>query len=130
MSRNNQPQPVPEGAAGTERSEVEAAPSGRRGAPGGRSVEDKVSAIRELLSGKATVDQLALRFGVKSETIEGWRQEAMAAIDLAFRKGPSPEERALARQYGALQKAFTDLAIRHELATRYIESHPQKPRKS
>lgn len=123
-------QPVPEGAAGTERSEVEAAPSGRRGAPGRRSADDKVAAIRELLSGKASVDQLALRFGVRSETIEGWREEALAAIDQAFRKGPSQEERALARQYGALQKAFTDLAIRHELATRYIESHPRKPRKS
>lgn len=129
MSRSKQQQ-VPEGADGTERSEVEAAPSGRRGQPGRRTVEDKVSAIRELMAGKATVDQLALRFGVRPETIEGWREEAMGAIELAFRKGPSPEERALAKQFGALQKAFTDLAIRHELATRYIESHPRKPGKS
>lgn len=129
MSRSNHQQ-VPEGADGTERSEVESAPSGRRGQPGRRSVEDKVAAIRELMAGRATVDQLALRFGVRAETIEGWRAEAMGAIEQAFRKGPSPEERALAKQYGALQKAFTDLAIRHELATRYIESHPRKPRKS
>ena len=79
MSRNK-PQPLPEGAAGTERSEVEAAPSGLRGAPGRRSVEDKVSAIRELLSGKATVDQLALRFGVKPETVEAFMKSQMNRI--------------------------------------------------
>ena len=120
----------PEGAGETERSGVEPAPSGLRGLPGRRSVEDKVEAIQELMAGKAGVDQLAMRFGVRPETIEGWREEALAAIENAFRKGASPEERALAKQYGALQKAFTDLAIRHELVTRALKDRPSGPRRS
>jgi transposase-like protein len=55
-----------------------------RGRPGRRSVEDRRSAVMELLSGKASVDQLARRYGVKPETIEGWCEEAVEAIDEAL----------------------------------------------
>ena len=58
-----------------------------RGRPGRRSVEDRRSAVMELLSGKASVDLLARRYGVKPETIEGWREEAVGAIDEALRRG-------------------------------------------
>ena len=44
-----------------------------RGRPGRRSAEDRRLAVLELLSDKATVDQLARRYGVTSETVEGWR---------------------------------------------------------
>jgi transposase-like protein len=47
-------------------------------------VEDRRSAVMELLSGKASVDPLARRYGVKPETIEGWREEAVGAIDEAL----------------------------------------------
>ena len=36
-----------------------------RGQPGRRSVEDRRWAVLELLSGKASVDQVATRYGVK-----------------------------------------------------------------
>ena len=54
---------------GTERSEVEIVDGALRGRPGRRTGDERTRAVLELLSGKATVDQLALRFGVQSETI-------------------------------------------------------------
>lgn len=89
-----------------------------------------MEAIRELLAGKASVDPLAMRFGVHPSTIEKWREEALTAIADAFRKGPSPEERAFQKEYHALQRAFTDLAIRHELVTRALKDRPSRPGKS
>lgn len=118
-----------EAGAEAERSAAEA-PASRRGMPGRRSAEDKAEAVKALLMGKASVDQLAARFGVHPSTVEGWREEALAAIDSAFRRGPSPEERALQKEHRALQRAFTDLAIRAELMERYVKSHPLRPRRS
>ena len=40
-------------------------PDVRRGRPGRRSAEDRRDAVLQLLSGKATVDQLAMRYGVR-----------------------------------------------------------------
>jgi transposase-like protein len=45
-------------------------------------VDDRTEAILELLSGKATVEQLALRFGVHAETVEKWREVALAGAEL------------------------------------------------
>jgi transposase-like protein len=119
-----------EAEAGAERSEAEASASARRGVPGRRSAEDKAEAVKALLMGRASVDQLAKRFAVQPSTVEKWREEALAAIDAAFRHGPSPEERALQKEHRALQRAFTDLAIRTELMERYVKSHPLRPRRS
>ena len=72
-----------EGAAGSgaERSEAEdPAGAGWRGRPGRRSAEDRTLAVMDLLSGKATADQLASRFGVHSEVIEKWRALAIDAV--------------------------------------------------
>src|SRR5689334_6611589 len=67
---------------------------GGRGRPGRRSAEDRREAVLQLLSGKATVDQLARRFGVLPSTIEHWRSDALEAIDRSMRQGSgrSPEE--------------------------------------
>lgn len=62
---------------GAERSEAEVSADERRGRPGRRSVEDRASAVLELLSGKAGVDELARRFGVHPSTVEKWRQDAL-----------------------------------------------------
>ena len=51
-----------------------------RGRPGRRSAADREEAVLELMSGKASVDQLARRFGVQPETIEGWRAEALEGM--------------------------------------------------
>jgi hypothetical protein len=48
-----------------------------------------------LLGGKATVDQVAMWFGVLPETVEGWRDDALAGIDQALRQGTTKSAREL-----------------------------------
>ncbi len=72
-----------------------AAPENVRGRPGRRSAEDRRRAVLELLGGKATVDQVAMRFGVLPQTVEGWREEALAGIDAALRQGTGKSAREL-----------------------------------
>lgn len=116
----------------TERSEVQEPAGVRRGRPGRRSAEERRQAVLELLSGKATVDQLAFRFGVKPETIEGWREVAVDGIGEAMRQGTgkSARERELEKKLRSLERAFTDLAIRNELAERALSERPTRPGKS
>ena len=59
----------------------------QRGRPGRRSVAERQEAVMALMAGKATVDQLALRYGVKPATIEGWRQQALSGVEQALRQG-------------------------------------------
>lgn len=62
--------------------------------PERRSVEDRQQAVLELLGGKATVDQVARRRGVKPETVEGSRAEAREGMrESLSRAGESPQER-------------------------------------
>ncbi len=49
----------------------------------------------ELLGGKATVDQVAMRFGVLPQTVEGWREDALAGIDAALKQGTGKSAREL-----------------------------------
>ena len=63
-----------------EQKDREVVEGAQRGRPGRRSVEERTQAALGLLEGKATVDQLARRFGVRGETIEGWRDDAMGGI--------------------------------------------------
>ena len=75
---------------------VEAAPPENvRGRPGRRSAEDRRRAVLELLGGKATVDQVAMRFGVLPQTVEGWREDALAGIDAALKQGTGKSAREL-----------------------------------
>ncbi len=106
-------------------------PGVQRGRPGRRTAEDRTTAVVELLSGKASVDTLARGFGVTPETIEKWREEALAGLAEAMRRGAkSPRERELERELASLQKAFTDLAVRHELVNRALKDRPSKPGRS
>ncbi len=103
-----------------------------RGRPGRRTAEDREKAVLDLLSGKASVDQLARRYGVQPATVEGWRDEAIAALGAAMRRGSakSPKERELEKKLSTLEKAFTDLAIRHELLQNALASRPSRPGRS
>jgi len=85
------------GVAGSEaqRSEAKDPAEARRGRPGRRSVDDRTEAIVELLSGKATVDQLAFRFGVHAKTVERWREVALAGIEQSMRQGSGKTKREL-----------------------------------
>ena len=117
---------------GTERSEVEIVDGARRGRPGRRTGDERTRAVLELLSGKATVDQLALRFGVQAETIERWRTLAMESVAAGLRQGTarSAYELDLEKQFDNLKEAFTDLAIRHELVQKALKDRPSGPGRS
>jgi transposase-like protein len=117
---------------GAERSEAEALDGAVRGRPGRRSAEDRRQAVLELLSGKATVDQLARRFGVHAATVESWREQAMEGIGEALRQGTgkSARELELERDLASLEKAFTHLAIKHELVERALKDRPSRPGRS
>ncbi len=118
--------------SGAERSEAQDPAGARRGRPGRRSVEDRTEAIVELLSGKATVDQLAFRFGVHRKTVERWREVALEGIEQSMRQGSGKTKREmdLERKLRGLERAFTDLAIRHELVERALSERPTRPGKS
>lgn len=103
----------------------------RRGRPGRRSTEDRTQAVLELLSGKATVDQLAFRFGVQASTVQRWREVALEAVEAALRQGSSKTalELELEKKLRSLEKAFTDLAIRHEIREKALSQRPTRPGK-
>jgi transposase-like protein len=122
------------GGAGSEAERSEAMdPAGvRRGRPGRRSVDERTVAIVELLFGKATVDQVAFRFGVHAKTVEKWREVALEGIERSMRQGSgkSKREKELVRKLRILERGFTDLAIRHELVERDLSERPTRPGKS
>ena len=117
--------------AGAERSEAEGSDALRRGRPGRRTADERTQAVLQLLSGKASVDQLALRFGVQAETIERWRAQALEGIEGALRTGNvhSEREQTLSRELETLEKAFTRLAMKHELVERALRERPSRPEK-
>ena len=118
--------------SGAERSEAQDPAGVHRGRPGRRIVDERSQAVLELLSGKATVDQLAFRFGVRPETVEGWRDIALEGVGQAMRRGTgkSAREIELEKKLKSLERAFTDLAIRHELVERALVERPTRPGKS
>jgi transposase-like protein len=117
------------GEAGAERSEAEGSPDARRGRPGRRSVDERTQAVLDLFAGKATVDQLARRFGVQASTVERWREQALGGVEEALRQGSgkSRRELELERERDSLEKAFTHLAIKHELVERALRERPSGP---
>ena len=130
QSRNRRESASPRGEA--ERSEAQALGDAVRGRPGRRSAEERTEAVLELLSGKASVDQIARRFGVRAGTVEGWREQAMEGIAEALRQGSgkSSRELQLEKDMGSLEKAFTHLAIKHELVERALKDRPSRPGRS
>jgi transposase-like protein len=107
-----------------------------RGRPGRRSAADREEAVLELMAGKASVDQLARRFGVLPETIEGWRTEALNGMREAMRRGTGRSEREteLERENRLLRETVTESAISQALLKRALEeerkSRPTVPARS
>ena len=64
----------------------------RRGRPGRRSADERTTAVVEFLSGKATADQLAFRFGVQPSTVLRWRDLALEAVEATMRQGSGVNE--------------------------------------
>ena len=117
---------------GAERSAAEATVGVIRDRPGRRSAQDCTQAVVELLSGKASVDQVARRFVVQPATGEKWRQIAVESIAVGLRQGTakSGDELELEKQVPSLERAFTDLAIGHELVRRALKDRPTPPGRS
>lgn len=86
----------------------------------------------DLLGGKATVEQLARRYGVLPETVEGWRAEAVTAMEDALRRGDGKTERELEleRENALLREAVTQGTIQVALLQREISARPFKHGKS
>lgn len=84
-----------------------------RARPGRRTVDERQQAVLELFAGKATVDQIARRLGVHATTVEGWRQDALAGVEQALRRGSgkSVSETQLERDKRDLEKVVTQLSI-------------------
>jgi len=103
-----------------------------RGRPGRRTTEDRTQAVLELLSGKASVDQIASRFGVQAATVAKWREEALAAVEAAMRRGTSksPQEVELQRKLDVMEKALTRVVMKNELIERALNEFPTLPGRS
>lgn len=88
-----------------------------RGRPGRRTVEERQQAVLDLLAGKASADQVARRLGVLPTTVEGWRQDALAGVAEALRRGSgkTERERELERTIEKLRHVVTETAIEKEL---------------
>jgi len=94
-----------------------------RARPGRRSVEERQQAVLELMAGKATVDQLARRLGVHASTVEGWRQDALAGMEEALRRGngKTPREAELEKKADQLERVVTKLSIQKCLLEQALE---------
>jgi hypothetical protein len=64
--------------------------------------------------------------------VEGWREIALEGIGQAMRQGTGKSARELEveKKLKSLERAFTDLAIRHELVERFLAERPTRPGKS
>ena len=112
VNQGSQGQPALGGAAPPEAS-VSDEGADVRARPGRRTVEERQSAVLELLSGKATVDQIARRLGVHASTVEGWRTDALGGIEEALRRGSgkTSAELELERKNTQLESFVTRLSI-------------------
>lgn len=98
-----------------------------RGRPGRRSTQERLNAVLEILAGKATIDQVAVQFGVRPSTVEEWRQDAMGGVEAALRRGSgkSPRELELERELKKIREAFTETSIEAALLKRALEQERQ-----
>ena len=103
-----------------------------RGRPGRRTVAARREAVLKLLSGRASVDQVARQYGVLSETVEGWRDAALAGIEqaLVIGDGRTQRERELERQVKELKDALGDAMVERAVAIRAVEEWKQQTRPS
>ena len=102
-----------------------------RARPGRRTAEERKEAVLALLAGKATVDELARRYGVYPATVEGWREEAVKAVEATFRKNTkSTRETELEKENRTLRDALTESSIQVALLKRANESRPSLPARS
>ena len=104
--------------------------------PGRRSVQERQEAVLELLAGKATVEQLATRLSVLPETIESWREEALAGMHSALAGGAAvrPPDPGVEKENVQLKRVVTKLVMQKELLENALEveraKRPTRPGRS
>lgn len=88
-------------------------PEVRRGRPGRRPVAERSEAVLALLSGKASVDQLATKYVVLPSTVGGWREAALKAISTALLQGDgrTEKERRLETEVSDLKEALGRVSV-------------------
>jgi transposase-like protein len=108
-----------------------------RGRPGRRSAAERREAVMALLSGKSSADQLARQYGVHADTVLGWRDAAVSAIEEAMVTGggESSRERALEREVTQLRSALAQATLERSIAMQGVEewkraSRPSRPARS
>ncbi|MBX3246511.1 MAG: transposase [Myxococcales bacterium] len=108
----------------------------QRGRPGRRSAAERSEAVRLLLSGKASVEQLAQKYAVSQETIESWRAQGLEALDTSFRttSGSSAKQKELERELAQMKSALTRAVMEKELLQQALDieraKRPTGPRRS
>ena len=108
-----------------------------RGRPGRRSAAERREAVMALLSGKSSADQLARQYGVHADTVLGWRDAAVSAIEeaMVIGAGESSRERALEREVAQLRSALAQATLERAIAMQGVEewkraSRPSRPARS
>jgi len=108
-----------------------------RGRPGRRTSAEKREAVLSILGGRASVDQMARRYGVHSETVVAWRDAGLLAIEQAMAQGsgPTPRERELQAENEKLKLAVQTLSVERALAVQAIDEwkrqgNPSRPARS
>lgn len=103
-----------------------------RGRPGRRTGAERAEAVLALLSGKASVDEVARRYGVLASTVEGWRQAAIEAVGAAMRQGSgkTAHELELEKECKQLRAVVSDLSISKALMERALKEFPSRPARS
>src|SRR5437867_10294361 len=99
-----------------------------RGRPGRRTVAERADAVLSVLAGKASVDEVARRYGVLPATVEGWRQAAVEAVSSAMRQGSAKtaQELALEKECRELRAVVSDLSISKALLERALKEFPSR----
>lgn len=107
-----------------------------RGRPGRRSSAERIDAVRSLLSGKASIEQLSQKYAVSQETIESWRAQGLEALEAGLQSGPSQssKEKELERELAQMRAALTRTVMEKELLQQALDierdKRPTVPRRS
>ncbi len=99
-----------------------------RGRPGRRSAAERTEAVRALLSGKASVEQLSQKYAVSQETIESWRAQGLEALEHGLRNGAAESggEREARRELDQVKAALTRAVMEKELLQQALELERRK----
>ena len=106
-----------------------------RGRPGRHSAAERLEAVRALLAGSASIEQLSRKYAVSHETIESWRAQGLDALETAFQGAArSGKEKELEQQLSQMRAALTRAVMEKELLQQALEierdKRPTVPRKS